>query len=79
LLQFELKYRAFGAAAAQSGGINWTLKNGLYNTPDDQPELDESGEPTGKGVGMGSYFHIRFGSGTPANKKEGGETIIVVN
>ncbi|MDR2447254.1 MAG: hypothetical protein LBD58_08215, partial [Treponema sp.] len=61
-----------------SGGINWTIRNGLYNAPDDQPELDGGGTPTGRSAGMGSYIPIRIGSGTPAGKKDQ-ETIIVVN
>jgi hypothetical protein len=65
LIQCELKYRAFGTDA--SGGWVWTIKNGLYNTPDDE-------------VGsLGSYIPVKFGDGTPPHKKEGGETIIHVN
>jgi hypothetical protein len=36
LIRFEMKYRAFGAPKS-FGGRTWTIKNGLYNTPDDQP------------------------------------------
>jgi hypothetical protein len=73
LLQIEWKYRAFGFGG--SGGRLWTIRNGLYNTPDDQPEIGEDGEATGRGVGMGSYIHVKIGEGTLAEKK-GQETII---
>jgi hypothetical protein len=71
LLEFELKYQAFGAEA--SGGRVWTIKNGLYNTPDDAPEYDGAGEPTGRGAGGGSHIPVKFGAGSPA------ETVIYTN
>ncbi|MDR0707872.1 MAG: hypothetical protein LBF60_08380 [Treponema sp.] len=76
LIQFDLKYRAFGFEG--SGGRVWTIRNGLYNTPDDQPELDGEGNATGRGAGAGSYIPVIFGAGTPAEKK-GQETIIYVD
>jgi hypothetical protein len=76
LFQFDLKYRAFGFEG--SGGRVWTIRNGVYNTPDDQPEFDGEGNATGRGVGMGSYIHVKFGEGTPPEKK-GQETIIYVD
>jgi hypothetical protein len=52
-------------------------RNGLYNTPDDEPELGSDGQPTGRGAdaGAGSYIPVRFGTGTPADKR-GAETVI---
>jgi hypothetical protein len=73
LLEFELKYRAFGAEA--SGGREWTIKNGLYNTPDDVAEYDGAGEATGRGAGGGSYIPVKFGAGAPPDKKGEGTVI----
>jgi hypothetical protein len=73
LLEFELKYRAFGAEA--SGGRVWAIKNGLYNAPDDAPELGGDGAPTGRGAGAGSYIPVKFGAGTPPEKKGEGTII----
>jgi hypothetical protein len=75
LFQFDLKYRAFGFEG--SGGRVWTIRNGLYNTPDDQPELDGAGNATGGGAGGGSYFPVIFGDGTPPEKKGLGTIIYV--
>jgi hypothetical protein len=73
LLEFELKYRAFGVS--DHGGKVWTIRNGLYNAPDDEPELGGDGAPTGRGAGAGSYIPVKFGAGTPAEKKGGGTVI----
>jgi hypothetical protein len=75
LIQFDLKYRAFGFEG--SGGRVWTIRNGLYNTPDDQPEFDGEGNATGGGAGGGSYIPVRFGDGTPVEKKGLGTIIYV--
>jgi hypothetical protein len=74
LLEFELKYQAFGAEA--SGGRVWTIRNGLYNAPDDAPEYDGAGEATGRGVSAGSHIPVKFGAGAPPDKKNEGTVII---
>jgi hypothetical protein len=39
--------------------------------------LDGAGNATGGGVGMGSYFPIRFGDGTPEHLKGLGTIVYV--
>jgi hypothetical protein len=61
LLQFDVKYRAFGTS--YSGGTTWTIRNGLYNSPDDNTGED-GGSDTGS-EGAGSYIPVVIGKGTP--------------
>ncbi|MDR2446019.1 MAG: hypothetical protein LBD58_01810 [Treponema sp.] len=63
LLAFELTYYAFGVP--ESGGIPWSIRNGLNGrAEDDIPERDGDGKPTGRGVGAGSRFLLKFGAGS---------------
>jgi hypothetical protein len=59
LLAFELTYYAFGAE--DSGGISWIIRNGLSGSGEDSvPDGD-----TGRGIGTGTCFLVKFGKGTP--------------
>jgi hypothetical protein len=59
-LEFELEYYAFGTAA--SGGIKWTIMNGLNRSVDTVPEYDSDGKPTGKSATAGgSRFLVKIG------------------
>jgi hypothetical protein len=61
LLAFTLQYTAFGTS--KSLGTTWTIKNGLYDTPDDVTSADSLSD-TGS-AGAGSYIPVIFGKGTP--------------
>jgi hypothetical protein len=61
LLEFELKYYAFGAS--DSGGSPWIIKNGLFRAEDSVAAHNADGQITGKGEGAGSYIVVKFGKG----------------
>jgi hypothetical protein len=74
LLQFELRYHAFGVK--DSDGIEWVIKNGLYHGEDSIPEVDSTKAATGKGTEKGSYILVKFGKGSP-EEKQGTTTIAI--
>jgi hypothetical protein len=75
LLQFELRYHAFGVK--DSDGIEWVIKNGLYHGEDSIPEFDSiTKAATGKGTEKGSYILVKFGKGSP-EEKQGTTTIAI--
>ncbi|MDR2446017.1 MAG: hypothetical protein LBD58_01800 [Treponema sp.] len=73
VLEFDLKYRAFGADVTASGGKTWTIRNGLTKAADTATDEDD----VAGNAGAGSYIPVVFGSGTPGSKK-GTETKIEI-
>jgi hypothetical protein len=71
LLQFELKYYAFGTP--KSNGTAWRIRNGIDRSLDATYKEVGTGPAKEIGTGNGGLFLVRFGIGSSADNK----TVIV--